>query len=231
MISQSDDSPLLDDVYAGFRRPSWISRNAKQRVVLVRDKSGSMYGKKAKCASAACRDLVAELAEPENKDGFYVSVIDFARTSEIIHDNEKATALCGKLKELSVSIFNTSTNISAGLEDAFSILMKAEADVQDNVRYLKPVVIVFTDGCHNKGPDPRVIAASLKDIADVVTVAFGHDADEELMRALASTSQHFYRCSKGSELRSFLAAVGATMTTTMAAGTNASNALAMIQQQ
>lgn len=60
--------------------------------------------------------------------------------------------------------------------------------------------------------------------------AFGEDADEELLRSLASTAAHFFRCSSGRELRQFLAAVGATVTGTMAAGVNATEALSVIQK-
>ena len=212
----------------GVRRPNWICRNVKQNVVFVRDKSGSMDGQKAKDASAASLDLVAELAEPVNKDGFYVGVVDFGRGSTIVHNLDKATTLNGRVSSLFAN--DGSTNITAGLEDAMSVLEKAEQHNQEGVSFLRPVVIVFTDGCHNEGPGPQSVANRLKGVADLVTVAFGSDADETLMRSLATSPQHFYRCSTGRELRSFLAAVGATMTATMAAGTNATQALTMIQQ-
>jgi hypothetical protein len=91
------------------------------------------------------------------------------------------------------------------------------------------VVIIFTDGCHNEGT-PQNVANRLKQIADLVMVAFGSDADEALFQDLASTPQHFYRCSSVRELRSFLAAIGATMTATLSAGMNATQSLASIRQ-
>jgi uncharacterized protein YegL len=230
MKTQSQNTKPMTMVRGSVRRPNWICRNTKQNVIFVRDKSGSMRGQKAMDASAASLDLVAELAEPANKDGFYVAVVDFASRSNIVHNLEKATVLNGNVVPLSVGLFEGRTNITAGLEDALSILEKAETYNQENVAYLRPVVIAFTDGCHNEGPAPQSVANRLKDIADLVTVAFGEDADETLMRSLASTPQHFYRCTTGRELRSFLAAVGATMTGTMAAGTNATQALRSIEQ-
>lgn len=230
MSTQNQNSKPMTIVRGGLRRPNWICRNVKQNVVLVRDKSGSMSGQKAKDASAASLDLVAELAEPANKDGFNVGVVDFASGSKVIHNIEKATTLNGRVASLSVDLFGGGTNITAGLEDAVSILEKADKCNQEGVAYLRPVVIVFTDGCHNEGPDPHSVASRLKGFADLVTVAFGSDADETLMRSLATSPQHFYRCTTGRELRTFLAAVGATMTATMAAGTNATQALTMIQQ-
>jgi uncharacterized protein YegL len=217
-------------VRSGLRRPNWICRNVKQNVILVRDKSGSMSGKKAKDASAASLDLVAELAEPANKDGFNVAVIDFSSGSKPVHTLQNATVLNGKVAPLSAGLFGGSPNITAGLKDALSILEEAEKHNQDGVAFLRPVVIVFTDGCHNQGPGPQDVAEAMKRIADLVTVAFGSDADEALLRSLASSPQHFYRCSTGRELRAFLAAVGATITGTMQAGTNATQALTMIRQ-
>ncbi len=216
-------------IVSGLRRPNWICRNAKQRTVLVRDASGSMSGQKAKDASAASLDLVAELAEPSNKDGFEVAVVDFGSHAGTTHDNMRATALNGNVTPLTVGPFSGSTSITAGLEQAEALLENAEKQNQEGVTYLRPVVILFTDGCHNHGPAPDAIAARLKQRADLVTVAFGTDADENLLRSLATTPQHFYRCSTGRDLRSFLAAVGATMTATMAAGTNSTQALAAIQ--
>lgn len=230
MNTQSQNTKPMTIVRSGLRRPNWICRNVKQNVVFVRDKSGSMSGQKAKDASAASLDLVAELAEPANKDGFNIAVVDFASRSKVVHNLEKATALNGKVASLSVGLFGGSTNITAGLEDALSILEKVEKQNQEGMAYLRAVVIVFTDGCHNEGSDPHNVANRLKGIADLVTVGFGTDSDDDLMRSLASTPQHFYRCSTGRELRSFLAAVGATMTATMAASTNATQALTMIQQ-
>ena len=228
MDAQDQNSKPMTIMRGGVRRPNWICRNVKQNVVFVRDKSGSMDGQKAKDASAASLDLVAELAEPANKDGFYVGVVDFGRGSTIVHNLDKATTLNGRISSLFAN--DGSTNITAGLEDALSVLEKAEQHNQEGVSFLRPVVIVFTDGCHNEGPGPQSVANRLKGVADLVTVAFGSDADETLMRSLATSPQHFYRCSTGRELRSFLAAVGATMTATMAAGTNATQALTMIQQ-
>jgi uncharacterized protein YegL len=219
-------------VQSGLRRPSWICQNVQQKAILVRDRSGSMSGQKAKDASAASLDLVEELAQPSNKDGFLVGVVDFATKSQIVHDITKATELNGKVTPLSVGsgLFGRgTTNITAGLEDAQKLLDKAEQVGGEGVQYLRPVVLIFTDGCHNTGPGPKDVADRLKQKADFVTVAFGSDADEALLRSLASTPQHFYRCANGRELRQFLAAVGATMTATMAAKTNATQALTQIR--
>ena len=230
MNTQTQSAKPMTIVRSGLRRPNWISRLAQQDVILCRDASGSMRGQKARDASTASLDLVAELADPANKDGFNVAVVDFSSASKIIHNLEKATALNGRVSPLSVGLFSGSTNITTSLEDAVSILENADQHKSEGVNFLRPVTILFTDGCHNDGPDPQVVADRLKLTADLLGVAFGSDADEALLHRLASTSQHVYRCTTGRELRKFLAAVGATMTATMAAGTNATQALTTIRQ-
>jgi uncharacterized protein YegL len=193
-----------------------------------------MAGQKAQDASAASLDLVAELAQPVNKDGFVVGVVDFATTSHVVHVLTRATELNGKVAPLSVGsgllgLFGGSTNVTAGLEDARRMLDEADQAGGEGVHYLRPVTVVFSDGQHNTGPGPKDVADRLKQKADVVAVAFGGDADEALLRSIASSPQHFYRCANGRELRKFLAAVGATMTATMAVGTNATQALTTIR--
>lgn len=237
-MNTQNNTQASPSIVRGVTRPSWtLSRNVNQLVVLVRDDSGSMAGEKADHASAASRDFVSELAEPSNKDGFRVAVVDFAEKSKVVNPPAKATALDGKVAPLAAGKGfwglmggAGSTNITAGLQDALVIIENGDAAAQAAVTFLRPVVFAFTDGCHNEGPPPYEVAKQLKSKADLVTVAFGADADEELLRNLATSTQHFYRCTNGRTLRAFLAAAGATLCETMRAGTNATHALTMIRQ-
>lgn len=228
MNTQNEQTQSTRIVRSGLRRPNWICRDVKQNVVLVRDSSGSMEGQKATDASNASLDLVAELANVTNKDGFNVAVVDFSTTAAITSNLDSAATLNGNIQPISTSRFGGRTNITTGLDKAKAILDSQKKN--EEVAFLRPVVIAFSDGCHNEGPDPNNLATKLKEIADLVTVAFGDDADEDMLKSLASTHQHFYRCRTGRELRSFLAAVGATMTGTLASRTNATQALTTIQK-
>ena len=210
----------------GIRRPNWICKDVRQIVVLVRDKSSSMEGEKAEQAMEASQELVRELARPENKNGFYVSVIDFSEQADIPHPLQKATELDGLVKRIQPY---SGTNITIGLEYALTILQKAKKVQDEGIQYLRPVVIGFSDGCHNVGIAPNAVADKIKKQADLVTVAYGSDADKSLLKKLASTSQHFYKCNNGKELRQFLAAVGETMSATMASGINATEALSKVR--
>ena len=72
-------------IVTGLRRPKWICSLVKQIVILIRDGSPSMQGKKAKDAQAATGNLVEELALPQNKNGFICAVVDFSATADVIH--------------------------------------------------------------------------------------------------------------------------------------------------
>lgn len=216
-------------VRSGLRRPSWIGRNCRQLAIFARDCSPSMSGQKAKDASQACFELVRALGLPENKDGFDVSVVDFDGNAKIKHSSVPATELAQNLKPISIPLLGGGTNITAGLEQAEALCGKTPTDAQDGTRWLRPVVVLFSDGCHNTGPGPESAAASLRKIADIVTVAYGTDADVNLLRGLATSPQHFYQCKDGSDLRQFFAAVGSTITASLAAGVDATEALSQIQ--
>jgi len=122
MNLQDQKTTSISIVRGGLQRPTWVCRNVRQNVVFVRDASESMRGQKAKDALSASLELVAELAAPENKDGFRVAIVDFAHRSKIVHQLEKATVLNGKIAPLFIE---GDTNITAGLEDTDSILEKA----------------------------------------------------------------------------------------------------------
>ena len=227
-MNQNNNSSL-SKLTIGVRRPDWICSNAYQEVILVRDASPSMDGQKASDASAASQDLVVELAEPGNKDGFRVAIVNFSGDAEVVHDMAKATALKGGVKTLTADN-GGGTNITAGLDAAFELIKKGEGIAAPGVFRLRPVVLLFSDGQHNTGPAPAAAAARLKCLADIVTVGYGSDADELELKALATSEQHYYRCVSGKDLRRFLAAVGATLTATMSARVNATMSLGQMQQ-
>ncbi len=226
-MTQGNAFQTISIISSGVRRPSWSSVPKRQNVVCVRDASSSMQGEKAKQASAASFEMVDGLSSPVNKDAFTVALVDFSDTAQVVCPLQKATVLKGRMPPISTG---GGTSITSGLEDGMRILRERDGQGQKNIHHFRPVVILFSDGCHNVGPHPRKVAEELKKIADIVTVAFGSDADEGLLRELASSPQHFYRCASGRELRRFFAAVGETLTATMTAGVEATRALTMIHK-
>ncbi len=196
-------------ISTALKRPDWICSKVRQEVIVMRDASPSMNEKdKAKQAVAACNEMMDALAQPINKSGFYATVIDFNNTALPVHDWAPVSDLAGRIGPLEIG--NT-TNITAALELGVRQLTAHKRD--ETFQWLKPVGLLFSDGCHNAdGTPPEELADRFKELADLVTVAFGDDADEDLLRRLATSPQHFYRVTNGAELRNFMAKAGETLT-------------------
>ena len=201
---------------SGLVRP--VSLRREQLAILLRDASSSMGGDKAREADAASRALVSVLASPTNGGAFTVAVIDCSSSAALVCPPKRADQLADNLPALAAS---GSTNVAAALSEAERIVRGAPKEVATT----RPVVLLFSDGQPNCGGDARGVANGLKTVADVVTVAFGSDADESFLREIATSPSHSYRCRDGRELRKFFAAVGATMSQSMAAGIPAAGAL------
>ena len=204
----------------GLRRAKVHSR-CHQLVVINLDKSGSMAaGTKANDASAAALSLFGELALPVNKDAFEAGVIWFSDKAELIHPFMKVTSLVTHARALNANDVDGYTNITSALELSSRIIKEALGkSAPAGVRYVRPLVVLMSDGAHNEGPSPLPAADSLKQMADILTVAFGADADDQMLAALA-TEQLNVRCRTGAELRCYFAEIGRTLTITRAAGVN-----------
>lgn len=216
------------EVTFGLRRYHWVNSKTRQMALIVGDRSGSMDGQKVKDANAAIAELVAALAEPTNKDAFDIAVVTFGSGASVQMPLTKATEATAILASRAIlRATDWSTDITAGLVENERILDTGLA--RAGIEQLRPVTLLFSDGCHNvSGASPEAAADRIKTRADLVTVAFGSDADEKLLRRVASTPQHFYRCTSGRELRAFLATVGQTMSRTLARGQNATQALGQL---
>lgn len=226
MTIQDTTTDQIRSIVGCLKRPDWVCRKVKQIGILVRDASSSMEGQKAAEASDACHGLVRKLASPENKDGFYMGVVDFADKARIVHNLTKATELVNQLTPIAPS---GETNITAALQKALDLLKKGSTLETEGIRFRRPAVILLSDGCHNKGDGPENAADQLKKEADLVTVGFGSDADEALLKSLALTPQHFYHIRDGRELRHFMADVGDTMSRSIQAGIDSTDQLARMR--
>lgn len=208
---------------SGASRPAWLTRSNKQLAVLVRDCSGSMSGGKAAEATKASQGLVEELANPANRDGFEVAVINFESSANLVDDVTLASALSGRLSPVHGG---GGTDMASGLKIAVEVLSRPVFQTEE---YLRPVIVAFSDGQTSNRASAEELAKSLRVSADVVSVAFGSDADENFLRSIATSPEHFYRCSDGGSLRAFFAAVGATMCVSLQRGQNATQALSQIR--
>lgn len=159
--------------------PTGVATNVKQPIWVVRDKSSSMTGNKIHELNLACHAFLAELADPVNKDGFLVSVIDFNHTATSVISVEPASTLV-----MPDAIAGGSTNFDAPINmvtaeiEAFRIRPNAEG-----WHYLRTHVLFLSDG---QAPVADKNIETLHELADVTAIAYGSDADQATLSRISS---------------------------------------------
>lgn len=226
-LKRAGMAPGATLVRGGVTRPAWSGGQMRQKVVLVLDCSPSMEGEKAREASAAALAFVQELAGV-SRGVFEVAIVEFAGRAKVVQPFQSAGDLVGRMRPIETG--GMRTNVSKALS-AVEELLATAPPAQAGKRELHPTVFLMSDGAHNGWFSPDPAAARVKAKADLVTVAFGADAEERDLRRWATSPQHFYRVADGRELRRFLGAAATTLTGTMAAGHNATQALTGLGRQ
>ncbi|RKX21210.1 MAG: hypothetical protein DRP35_04815 [Candidatus Zixiibacteriota bacterium] len=214
-------------ILPGLKRPKWICSNQKQSVLILADCSGSMVGGKIDQSTAAIDDLVNKLAIPENKDAFYIVIIGFNGIANVVQDITKATELAGKVPSMNARGY---TDMTSALNCAKHLIEPDKLPELENSTWIDPVIIFFSDGNHNTGDNPIIIADELKEKATIVTIAYGSDADEDILMKLATSSQHYFHCNDGVEIREFMADIGDTLTDSLLAGTDTADEIAQMDR-
>ena len=188
--------------------PTGIASNVKQHVLVVCDHSTSMSGAKLNELNMARDALIAELANPENKDGFRVTVVDFSGLATRIRFAEPAVGLT-----VPPSVAAGGTDFNAALRETLSAIRDFKAlPNSDGWRYLRPVVLFLSDG---QAAIDGALLAEVREEAQVIAIAYGDDADRKTLGRIASDGTVQVVGTDGDELRQFLAAVGQTMSETL----------------
>lgn len=201
--------PVLN-VIARKSLPTGVASNVKQHILLLLDSSSSMaYLDKIDELNAAVPDFIAELANPANKGGFKVSIIEFDNSANLICSAEQAETLSAPVLQASNGT-NFDAPINMAVKEIETFLNQPNLE---GWHYLKPHVIFMSDGQAHVS-DKNI--NRLHELADITAVAYGSDADETTLSRIASNGQVHIVGTDGSQLRSFLAKVGRTMTETMA---------------
>lgn len=191
----------------GVSRP--MVRAAQQQcAVCVLDTSSSMAGAKIEEVNAALVALVDELADPKNRGAFFIEVVKYANDASVHLARTAAADARREDYTIPSNAVGGFTSISAGLSVASDLV---DGSLRAEGEWMRPVVLLLTDGQHNRGADPLSVATPLKKKADILAVAFGADADLARLSALATSPQHALRCASGADLRKFFATVGRTM--------------------
>ena len=205
-------------------RRTTVATPCRQSCVIVRDASGSMLGQKEIDVLEACRALVDALADQGNGDTFRCAVVDFSSSALVVHPLCPARQLAGCLEPMDIA---DCTDIASGLNLA-AVQLRSDPDTgSPGIRCLQPVVVLYSDGRHNGAGSPEAEADYLKqDLGcTIVTVAFGQDADENLLQRLATSPKHFYCAVGGTDLRDLFAGVGRSMSVSARAGLDPRQAL------
>lgn len=184
--------------------PTGVASNVKQHVLLARDNSSSMSGAKIRELNQASVALCRELADPANKDGFLVSIIDFSNGAEIRASARPATSL-----RVPTANANGGTNFDAALLKTIEAVTALTTQPNaEGWRYMRPRVMFLSDG-HSNVSDKNI--GALHEIADVTAIAYGSDAAQETLARIATDGRAHVVGASGAELRQFLAQVGKTL--------------------
>ncbi|MCC7541329.1 MAG: VWA domain-containing protein [Deltaproteobacteria bacterium] len=195
----------------GVVKPT-IGTARKQHVIIAPDRSGSMRGAPFEEALAGTKALADELAKPENLDAFLLATAPFNHiaaltpfqpaASVVLPAGTSADGMTDFTKPLQLAL------------DAFAPYGAPESDPN------RPTLVFLTDGKHEPltPSDPTPLALALKKIANVVAIALGPDADLGFLALMASGPTFVTRVTDPRQLRTFMGAVGATLSRSRRAG-------------
>lgn len=158
-------------------------------VVLVVDRSGSMSGRLMQELQAALFLFTQTLnSTPVDEHVGMASYEATATIDALLTPN--LTEIDAATRRLRAAGF---TSISRGMEAGQQIFQSGRS-----ARFVERTMIVMTDGLHNRGPEPRIVARSLADQNVVIhTITFGSAADIPRMQEVATIGQgrHFHAAS------------------------------------
>jgi Ca-activated chloride channel family protein len=155
-------------------------------VVLVVDRSGSMAGQLLIDLQAALLLFTQTLSDTPVDE--FVGMASYEAVATI--DSQLTPNLAeidAAARGLRASGF---TSISRGMEAGQQIFQNGRS-----ARFVQRTMIVMTDGLHNRGPEPRIVAQAIADQNVVIhTITFGAAADIPRMREVATIGQgrHFH---------------------------------------
>jgi Ca-activated chloride channel homolog len=183
---------------------SYIERD----VVLVVDRSGSMFGQKFTDLVAAIDTFVDTLATTPVDEQVGLASYNDTATQDVPLTSD-LDLIRAEMAGLPVSGF---TSISRGMRAGEAIFAGSRGR-----EFVERTMIVMTDGIHNRGPEPRTVARDLAaDGVTIHTITFGADADRGRMQDVAAIGRgrHFH-ADNGAELERIYREIALTLSTMM----------------
>lgn len=199
-----------------------VNSACKQLVLATLDCSGSMAGDNIKEVNDSVQEvLINDLAQSQNKDGYFLSIIGFDSYATLIHAGVPARELANSFKQLQAG---GGTNFNAAIQTCIDAVNQFNQVKDRGYKYLRPVCFFLSDG-HSSVNDDLLV--ELKEICDVVSVAYGSDADVFTLQKIATSNEHFFRIeSNKGQFRRFLAAVTKTLESSLERGEDATYQIA-----
>lgn len=175
-------------------------------IVLVVDRSGSMFGRKFFDLIVAIDTFVDTLQSTEMEEFVGLASYSSGATADLALTQDLAR-IPAAIRRMPVS---GATSISAGMNAGRSLIARGAAR-----EFVERTMIVMTDGNHNTGAEPRGVARVLAAEGVVIhTVTFGADADQRRMREIAAIGRgRFYHAATGAELREVYREIALTLST------------------
>jgi len=165
-------------------------------VVAVVDRSGSMSGEKMQTMKQTLTFLVSKGLQ--NGDSLAIVSFDDTVETRLELTTMDGTGKAKALKAIGQLHPGRTTNLSGGLLQGIDLLQRAPAPGGGSTR----AVLLFTDGIANVGirDGPGIVAAAHGAMAGAAssapmtlfTFGFGSDHNEDMLRALADTSNGLY---------------------------------------
>jgi uncharacterized protein YegL len=202
------------------------ARQSRQQLICVlADNSGSMAGEKAKAATAGIREMIMECqsrgpAGPE-RSYFKFLLIRFGDNAVVDPSCDLTAVRKIDPDQISVEGNGGQTNITDALQltlDRLRPYMQSLEEHSERAEHPIPLVILFSDGEHNKGPAPQPVASQIKNLsldAEPVVIAAagistgGESLDERTLREIASP-ECYVHISDAQVLSRFIASVGSS---------------------
>jgi len=175
-------------------------------VVLVVDRSGSMAGRLLRELQAAVATFTRTLAEtPVDEHVGLASYAEFASVDVLLTPDLSAID-----RAANRLVANGWTSISRGMEAGEEVFRSGRS-----ARFVERTMIVMTDGNHNRGPEPRIVAQRLANDGVVIhTITFGGEADLVRMREVARIGRgRHYHAANGAELAQIYREIALSLST------------------
>lgn len=165
-------------------------------LMLVIDRSGSMGGQPIIDARNAAKAFVDFLDLANDRVGLASFSTSATLDHVLTHDGESVKARIDTL------IASGSTAIGEGIAVAHTQIL---ANTQPGV---PPVMVVLSDGFNNAGRDPITAANAAKnDNIRIVTIGLGSGADENLLKAIATTESDYHFAPSSADLQTIFESI------------------------